>query len=159
VPFGTGPAVTALLAQPHPQDATLFYHPASFTALRAVLACLPALARAPQAEPAGLFMASGLESGLARHAQAGLQSLGLAKALQHCAQQGYTGARFERHLHQWLDGLRTLQFLHYLRDAGWPHQTLNDLAALTPQLWPATPLRGTDLDALRAAIRTHWHWR
>ena len=158
VPFGTGPAVAALLAQPLPADAALFYHPASFTAQRAVLDCLPELAQAPQAGPLGLLMASGLEPELAQHAQAALESLGLANALQHCAQQGYTGTQFQRHFHQWLDGFRTLKFLHHLRDAGWPLQPLDDLASLTPQLWPATPVPATDIEALRAVIRNYWQW-
>jgi hypothetical protein len=158
VPFGTGPAVAALLAQPHPADAALFYHPAGFAALRAVFACVPELARAPQTEPLGLLIASGLEPRLAQHAQAALQTLGLANALLHCAQQGYTGARFERHFHQWLDGFRTLKFLHHLRDTGWPLQNLSDLASLAPQLWPATTERITDIETLRAAIRNHWQW-
>ena len=47
VPFGTGPAVAAILSAAQPHEAAIFYHPQCFEALRALLASLPELAHAP----------------------------------------------------------------------------------------------------------------
>ena len=136
VPFGTGPAVAAIMAAEHANDAALFYHPQCFEALAALLASLPALAAEPERAIAGLLRDHGLHALLARHAEAALDTLGIAAALAHCRRQSSTAAQFQRHFHQWFDGFRTLKFIHALRDAGWPSCSLRELEGLAPQLWP-----------------------
>jgi hypothetical protein len=97
VPFGTGPAVAAIMAAEHPSDAALFYHPQCFEALAAVLASLPALAAAPEQDISRLLRDRGLQPLLARHAETALDKLGIAAALAHCRRQSNTDAQFQRH--------------------------------------------------------------
>ena len=54
---------------------------------------------------------------------------------QHCYRQGRNEVQFIRQFNQWFDALRTLQFLHAIRDAGWPLQTRAQLEALQPVFW------------------------
>jgi hypothetical protein len=167
VPFGTGPAVAAIMAAEHPNDAALFYHPQCFEALAALLASLPALAAEPERAIAWLLRDRGLHALLARHAEAALDTLGIAAALAHCRRQSSTDAQFQRHFHQWFDGFRTLKFIHALRDAGWPSCSLRELAGLAPQLWPQPESHIESLAAegphevekLRHRIRQHWGWQ
>jgi len=156
VPFGTGPAVADIMAHPHTHDAALFYHPACFTALRALLASLPALAEAPTQELAQLFGSQGISTELARQMQATLAAMGVTAALQHCRQHGKSGPQFQRQFHQWFDGFRTLKFIHALRDAGYPQQSLRQTGTLTPRLWPTD---ARDVEQLREDVRRHWGWR
>jgi hypothetical protein len=187
VPFGTGPAVAAIMAAEHPNDAALFYHPQCFEALAALLASLPALAAEPERAIAGLLRNRGLQPLLARHAETALDTLGIATALAHCRRQSNTDAQFQRHFHQWFDGFRTLKFIHALRDAGWFSCSLRELQGLAPQLWPQPktqlqsqlqsqlhrqqqpqpephiqPLAGESphkIEQLRQTIRQHWGWQ
>jgi hypothetical protein len=167
VPFGTGPAVAAIMAAEHPDDAALFYHPQCFEALAAVLASLPALAAAPEQDIARLLHDLGLQPLLARDAESALATLGIAAALAHCRRQSSTDAQFQRHFHQWFDGFRTLKFIHALRDAGWSSCSLRELEGLAPQLWPQPESHTKSLAAegphevekLRHRIRQHWGWQ
>lgn len=137
VPFGTGPAVAAIVAAGKPQDARIFYHPRCFEALRAVLTSLPDLSLSPDADMFELFIDQGLDPTLARQAQIALQAMDIESALNHCQRQSRSNAQFERQFHQWFDAFRTLKFIHLIRDAGWPQQSLNQLQALQPTFWPA----------------------
>jgi hypothetical protein len=157
-PFGTGPAVRAIAAAAQPDEAALFYHPACFAALRAVLEAIPELALAPQRDLAQLLRDGGVEPQLARQSCQALDALGVAGALQHCRQQGRSVAQFQRQFHQWFDGFRTLKFIHALRDQGWPQQTLSGLDALAPPLWPGDAPARRGIEPLRDAVRQHWGW-
>lgn len=167
VPFGTGPAVAAIMAAEHPDDAALFYHPQCFEALAAFLASLPALAAEPERAIAGLLRDRGLQPLLARHAETAVDTLGIAAALAHCRRQSSTEVQFQRHFHQWFDGFHTLKFIHALRDAGWPSCSLRELEGLSPQLWPQPESQINSLAAegphevekLRHRIRQHWGWQ
>jgi hypothetical protein len=158
VPFGTGPAVQAITSAGQMSDAALFYHPACYAALRAVIGCVPTLAVEPQPDIAQLLLDRGLEPDLANQSHQALETLGVSAALQHCRQHGKSAVQFQRQFHQWFDGFRTLKFIHALRDAGWAQQPLQALDVLTPQLWPSTPPTSGDVEALRAAVRHHWTW-
>jgi hypothetical protein len=136
VPFGTGPAVEAILASAQPHKAALFYHPCCFEALRALLACLPELARAPEQNIAQLLLKHGLNQTVAAQAQQALAALGIQSAIAHCQRQSTSSDQFQRQFHQWFDAFRTLKFIHAIRDAGWPQQSLTQLDTLQPQLGP-----------------------
>lgn len=180
VPFGTGPAVAAIMAAEHPRETALFHHPQCFAALRAFLAILPSLAGAPGQDIASLM--SGENCGqnrgqtplgpppvfsisptLATKAQTALDALGIASALDHCQRQANSPEQFERQFHQWFDGFRTLKFIHALRDDGLPLRSLAELDHLAPQLWPgSTGVRGDspqNITQLHGAIRQHWCWQ
>ena len=135
-PFGTGPAVEAIIAAGNPSEVALFYHPGCYAALRVLLASLCELARPTHQEIAPLLVEHGLEHSLAEQSQLALQALGIEKALSHCRRQGKKRAQFQRQFHQWFDAFRTLKFIHALRDAGWPQQSLAQLDNLQPDFWP-----------------------
>lgn len=163
VPFGTGPAVATLSDSLSLAQTPCFYHPASFAVLKRVLQLFPRLANDTSRPLATLLADTGLDTGTAQTAQRALCALGWDKALQHCQRQSGSEAQFLRYLHEWLDALRTLQFLHVLRDDALPARSLRQLAACEPPLWPATATQtdaddGETVEALRAAVRAHWHW-
>ena len=170
VPFGTGPAVAAIMAAKNPREVALFYHPQCFAALAALLASLPALADEPGRD-IGLLMAGEngdsaktcphfpISPALATPAKEALNELGIASALDHCQRQSKSSAQFQRHFHQWFDGFRTLKFIHALRDAGLPLQPLAELDNLAPQLWPEATTGRRHGGQLENAIRQHWRWQ
>lgn len=159
VPFGTGPAVAAILATTQPHIAALFYHPRCFEALRALLASLPELAHALDEDIARLLVRQGLDPGVVAQAQLALESLGIKAALAHCQRQSTSSAQFQRQFHQWFDAFRTLKFIHAMRDAGWPQQSLAQLNAQQPTLWPTASVPHNDIEQLRRAIGRHWAWQ
>jgi hypothetical protein len=159
VPFGTGPAIQALLATDEPHKAALFYHPCCFEALRALLAGLPELAHAPEQDIAQLLVSHGMNPTVAAQAQEGLAALGITVALAHCQRQSTSSDQFQRQFLQWFDAFRTLKFVHAMRAAGWLDQALVQLDTLQPQLWPSAAEPPYDIDQLRAAIGRQWAWQ
>ena len=157
-PFGTGPAVAAISADDHPLQLSLFYHPACFEALRCFLVAIPALRQATgETLLQEQLQALGLATDLAQACSAIADALGLEQAIAHCQRQGKSAEQFLRQFHQWFDAFRTLKFIHGLRDAGWPAQTLAQLQALRPQLWPPGDFQ-VEPEGLRSAIMRHRGW-
>jgi len=155
-PFGTGPAVAKISAAPDMMQLTLFYHPACFQALGHVLEVIPGLYAGDAPALHELLAMQGQAAEQAAISCAILEEMGLAKALEHCRRQGKTRAQFLRQFHQWFDALRTLKFIHGLRDAGWPMLSLQQLQHLQPQLWPA--VTAWEIPQLRNSAATHWGW-
>lgn len=112
VPFGTGPAVKRISEHAAPDEDFVLYEPNIFTELKRWHQQIPGIAASGSMAPA--------EQALSDNLLAGLQALGLQKALTHCQQQAKTAAQFQRHLWQWFDGFRTLKLVHWLRDHGHP---------------------------------------
>ena len=159
VPFGTGPAVAAIAEAEQQTELPLFYHPQCFQALRAVLSVIAALQPSTSAELLPLLLAQGLGEALAQACCAQLDSMSLDAALAHCRRQGKSPEQFLRQFHQWFDAFRSLKFIHGIRDAGWPQQSLNALAALHPQLWPENAGTPVAVESLHRAIHQHWGWQ
>lgn len=167
VPFGTGPAVAAIMAAEEPWATPLFYHPQCFAALGALLDILPLLADAPEQDIAALMLEHPqqrstrprLSSSLAKQVANTLHKLGIATALHHCQRQAKSSAQFQRQFHQWFDGFRTLKFIHALRDGGLPLRSLAELDDITPQLWPIAAELTQDITLLQNAVRQHWCWQ
>lgn len=158
VPFGTGPAVATIMEAENAAEAALFYHPQCFGVLAALLACLPAIADAPQQAIATLLGDAGLSNTLATQAQAALEQLGIASALEHCHRQSRSSLQFQRHFHQWFDGFRTLKFIHTLRASTLPTLSLTEVSGHEPRLWPTEVNDSTDVEQIQGAIRRHWNW-
>jgi len=160
VPFGTGPAVATISAAAEPARLALFYHPASFEALRALLATAPALQQTPTENLPRLLKEQGLDSKLANACHSILADMGLAAALKHCRRQGKAPAQFMRQFHQWFDAFRSLKFIHAIRDAGWADQSLAGLRELSPDLWGGADTNDNDseVDALRRQIIRNRGW-
>lgn len=156
VPFGTGPAVARISAADSPARLPLFYHPQSYEALRGVLAAAPLLQQAALADLPQFLASAGIDPELAQAGCLTLEAMGVAAALAHCRRQGRSPAQFLRQFHQWFDAFRTLKFIHGLRGAGWPDQSLAALDGLQPRLWP-TPGAGK-IDDLRRAVLRHRGW-
>ena len=157
VPFGTGPAVARIVQADTAGDTALFYHPQCFVALRALLCVIPQLYATPVATLAEQLQAQAIEESLALHSEQALLDMGLEQALQHCRRQGKSPRQYLRHFHQWFDALRTLKFIHALRDAGLPQLSLRELAAQQPRLWPGDSA-GNEASGLGEAIQEHWRW-
>jgi hypothetical protein len=159
VPFGTGPAVEAILRAGDPRETALFYHPRCFDALRALLAGLPELALAPEQDLAPLLVRHGLDESLAQQAQQALTAQRIKSALAHCQRQSASSDQFQRQYHQWFDAFRTLKFIHAIRDAGWPLQSLIQLETLSPIFRPTDTMPPDDMDQPGADIGEYWSWR
>lgn len=156
VPFGTGPAVSAIADSANPAAAALYYHPQLFATLRAFLQVLPALYATP-GQPGELLRAAGCEPALAMAAEEVLLQLGLERALHHCRSHSAIASDFCRHFHQWFDGFRTLKFIHGLRDRGWPDLSLGQLTREPSTGWPLD-VAGEDPAMWLRAARDHWQW-
>jgi hypothetical protein len=115
VPFGTGPAVSAI-AELDDALAWPLYHPDSFVYLRSFLQLLQLLASRPatleqacaQLQPAPLSAPLLLQLA---------QQLQLQRALSHCYRVGDTSDKRLRALQEWVDGFKTLKLVPLLRDS------------------------------------------
>lgn len=103
-PFGTGQGVNTLSDHANPLKSKVFYPPGVFDSLRSFLAKI--------AEGAQTFET--LTQALPEEAKTALVTLGIEPALTHCQTHGPTPQKFQRQLHQWFDGFRTLKFIHQL---------------------------------------------
>lgn len=103
-PFGTGQGVNTLSDQTAPLKTKLFYPPSTFNCLKIFL----------DKVAAGAQTFSALTEGLPEDARSAFADLGLEVALKHCKTHGPTPEKFQRQLHQWFDGFRTLKFIHCL---------------------------------------------
>lgn len=119
VPFGTGRRTGEIAAACERGAGFELYAPRLFGALGAVIAGLNA------------FAATGDEKALRAHVEATQGELAPAvlavleqsktfAALEQAAQQAPVGPVLARRIHTWFDALRTLRFVHLLRDACLP---------------------------------------
>ena len=120
-PFGTGAAVNDLLQQSDPSSAAIFYHPRSFLLLRELLQWLPQYAEACFSQQLSCDWKQHLKTHY-RHRQqlplvySALKSIGFANGLQHSLKQSRDAMQFKRQMDSWMDGFRTMKWLHCLRD-------------------------------------------
>lgn len=103
-PFGTGQGVNTLSDEATPLNTQIFYPPRVFESLKGFLANV--------ASGAQTFDA--LTAALPEEAITALKTLGVESALAHCQRHGPTPEQFQRQLHLWFDGFRTLKFIHQL---------------------------------------------
>jgi len=156
VPFGTGPAVRALV-NTDPSEAPLFYQPQIFNALKMVLQTLQSFDLPPHRWSESLRAASCGDQGLTDIvpvAIEALEQLGVADALTHCQRQGRTARSRAQHFHTWLDGFKTLKFIHNVRDRGYANCTLR----ATQQELNFWPTRALNTQTLLDAVRRRWLW-
>jgi hypothetical protein len=117
VPFGTGPAISKLLLEPNIHQATIFYHPQIYVALKTWLETMTmsqtlALNELP-------LPASTLEA---------LQSIGASKAIEAARKVSTSAQIYNKHLHTWFDAFKTLKFIHSLRDNSYPNTSLHEIS-------------------------------
>jgi len=113
-PFGTGTAVETILATDDQHYD--YYHPECFVCLKSLLEQLHTL-------PAQASIDQWL-SLLPEKFRAILNTLGLEKFHIHHQKQGFTQDQLKDEVQCWFDGLKTLQFMHYLRDNHYPDMPL-----------------------------------
>ena len=141
VPFGTGPAVEALLAG----EALAVYDPRVFDVLGQVLRALERLARG-----------QGLGALERLTAQFDLDATRRCLAAARDLHARYPQAQLRDRLHESFDGFRTLKLIHELTAARWPKRPWPEAAAAAPFLDvdPAAPL---EVQRAALAAREHGH--
>jgi hypothetical protein len=157
VPFGTGRRVSELLGGEELAVAS----PQAFASLRAVLGAIERFAgggnELAMREELALAAPNELPRGSVESA---LEAAGFFVICRESAREAQ-GATLRRRLSTWFDGLRTLRFLHALRDAGLsdiPLATALRTARFTPDV-PLVPIgkclqRLRELEAALPALRS-----
>jgi hypothetical protein len=105
VPFGTGPALADMPDEP---DRIESFHPHLFELLASALARLQEPTFVPGDDQLGQI----------------LQGMGANGKLARINIQHRSDVNRRRAVLDWFDGLRSLQFMHRMRDAAWPDQPL-----------------------------------
>lgn len=121
VPFGTGPAVTKILAQLSRNEPFTYYQPDIFKLLKVVNRALTTLYHCrnnieqwpPFNNP--VIMSAMLSIGLKKFVDKQLNS---------------SEKQFNKQLLIWFDAFKTLKFIHYVRDNGFPNIELNKAVKL-----------------------------
>lgn len=140
VPFGTGPAVSRLLASDDPLQQAIFYHPQIFFYLKTILMLLryyyrdsellsSIAAQRTLVTQLSANMGSSIDVELI---QRSLDYIGVSDALTQGRENASGERQFINFLHAWLDGLRTLKLIHYLRDKRYPSIRLSQALAQSP---------------------------
>jgi hypothetical protein len=115
VPFGTGRRSREIAELTRAGEPFVLYAPAIFAALGAVLSGLDQFAHSGQVEALEHSLAEHVP-GLAASAGAVLHGLGVFGALQSAAKEAPPGPVLRRRIHTWFNALRSLRFVHGLRD-------------------------------------------
>ena len=126
VPFGTGAAVGRIMELEDPAREFLLYHPAVFGLLHSWLGSLATFWHSRSSD-IGVILSRGAatnqQGDLSNHPPKDLQALisgledaGASEALQHAFRQSSDTIQFNRQVHTWFDGFRTLKLIHHLRD-------------------------------------------
>ncbi len=116
VPFGTGRRTREIALEVARGEGFELFSPRLFGALGTVIAGLDAFAATGDV---GVLRARVTSSAgeLAPAVHAVLEHSKTFAALEHAAQQAQVGPVLARRVHTWFDALRTLRFVHQLRDA------------------------------------------
>lgn len=134
VPFGTGPAVQKLTESMVPTDEPIFYDARSFEILYQVLQLFERWISAETMNCANDLKAElGIE--LARAIGAKLEQWHYQDAIAHIRQAAATLEQRRPHVITWLDGLKTLQLIHTIRDAGYSNISFKQSVQREDQ-WP-----------------------
>ncbi|HET7541411.1 MAG TPA: hypothetical protein VFK05_16155 [Polyangiaceae bacterium] len=135
VPFGTGRRSREIAEELASGEQFLLYSPEIFRALAAVLKGLDDFAES--ADVAALTRAIELwVPDCAPSVQQVLTGLGAFAALASAATQAPRGAVLRRRIHTWFDSLRTLRFVHGLRDRCFPSVPFRTALAAAPFVSP-----------------------
>ena len=117
VPFGTGVSAAKIMQLSNTDQTFDYYHPQIFEELRNVLEHFDQLWSNRAAIDQWL-------EALAPHSAQALLALGLQEIVGKLQQQCRNQQQFNRQLTGWFDGLKTLQFVHLLRDLIYPNLPL-----------------------------------
>ncbi len=152
VPFGTGKALSQLLAKKGALEGFRLYHPATFAHLAAWLRALDAVAASGGRVEAALdelprenpFFKTGL-------LVASLEEMGAFPAIRDAIARSGDADTMRRHFHTWFDAFRTLKLIRALQAGGLPALAWREALAEAP----FTGLSSSTVDepeALRRAL-------
>ena len=120
VPFGTGPAVQKLTESAASIDEPIFYDARCFETLNRVHQLFERWISADSVNTAN-DLESELGKALAKAIGQKLEQWHYNDAITHIRKAGATAEQRRQHLVTWLDGFKTLQLIHTIRDAGYPN--------------------------------------
>ena len=110
VPFGTGPAISAIVNSKVMPEEYKLYHPQCFTALKAVINSIPKLWSDTAHPLRDILEKQKIPKELAIAAEESLIKLGITKAIAHCREHASSNTTFFNHFLIWFDAFRTLKF-------------------------------------------------
>jgi hypothetical protein len=119
VPFGTGRRTQEIAEEIASGSELLLYSPGTFSALAAVIAGLDAFALEADVHALERILRARVPD-VAEAAVQVLGRLGVFAALNAAVTQAPAGRVLRRRIHTWFDALRTLRFIHGMRDSGLP---------------------------------------
>jgi len=150
VPFGTGRRSREIAAEVARGDEFLLYSPRIFAALAAVLQGLDDFAESADVTALSRAIELGAPE-LAQPVEQVLSGLGTFAALTNAAGQAKPGAALRRRVHTWFDSLRSLRFVHGLRDRCLPSLPWQNALAAAP--FVSSPFAaGSDPEAVCRAL-------
>ena len=128
VPFGTGPAVSRIMANVQNGKEFTVYHPGVFSELKQVLEAVIGTEDRPTAEM--------ILEDLSPEAVKVLQELGLGKTVEKILcnlSNKFDIQLFIKHFNLWFDGFRTLKFIHGMRDIKYSNVPVTSLYRVAEQ--------------------------
>lgn len=113
VPFGTGPAVAAIMQKNIPEEDLNSYNPEVFICLKEWLTHIPKIWLMIQADDDPL-------AALSQPTRDAIGAVGWATIARHLDKQAKSQSDSDSALHNWFDAFRTLKFVHYLQKHYYP---------------------------------------
>ncbi|MFT7684929.1 MAG: hypothetical protein ACI9FB_000270 [Candidatus Azotimanducaceae bacterium] len=113
VPFGTGVGIKRIVDRSSPDSEYLFYNPKVFLALKALLERLRNCQDISNFEE--YFLAGGIYGSILIQWSETQQLFDTIRS-----KQSQKGPVFDKFIHDWMDGFRTLKFIHFVRDNHFP---------------------------------------
>ena len=135
-PFGTGSSIDRIQCLSNPIEETLYYQPAIFELLKALLARLPLIW--DENKVAHTFRHDDLLANWGAETGA-FDEIGKQKHRLKSRQV------FVKFLRDWFDGFRTLKFVHYMRDKHYPSQPIGWICKQDIDLGVSTVSDASDL--------------
>ena len=117
VPFGTGPAVSNIIAKTRDSQAYYYYHPSVFEALKHCLSSFKSLYQQR-------FEIKNWLSEKPSHVATALQNIGFNQFI--AKNKSHTELQFNKQLNVWFDAFKTLKFIHEVRDLKYANIPLVD---------------------------------
>ncbi len=115
VPFGTGPAINKITQFDQPMMSYKFYNPVIFEYLRTFMQVMPK------------FFYNNNAAGLIPEVKSALKDIGFLNVVSKLRDHAKNEAQFLRSSIDWFDAFKTLKFIHYMRDNGFPSVLVSEL--------------------------------
>ncbi len=142
-PFGTGSSIDRIQCLSNPIEENLYYQPAIFELLKALLARLPLIW--DENKVADTFRHDDLLANWGAETGA-FDEIGKQKHRLKSRQV------FVKFLRDWFDGFRTLKFVHYMRDKHYPSQPIGWICKQDIDLGVSTVSDASDLQIILSKL-------